>query len=77
MEYIKNPTSTLEWKSAFSDKIVTNKKGFAHVLVFDGTHVFPCIYNKLTNTFSCGKLYVRNVIKFAYMPKVIKMFVDE
>lgn len=76
MAYKKHPIDKLEWLSPYNTKIKTNAKGFAHLLVFDGHKVFPVVYNSRNDSFKCNHLFINNIVKYAYMPKIEKMFID-
>lgn len=69
---MKQPSSKIEWIDFIQGrtKVKVDKKGFAHLLVFDGRKVFPVIYNGHRGVFVCGSLYVQHITQFAYMPKV-------
>lgn len=69
MKYV---AEVLEWVKYDEQKtkIKTDDRGFAHLLVFTGEHVYPVIYNKWKNIFSCGSRYILHIKKYAYMPSV-------
>lgn len=67
---MKSVSDKLEWIDYVKGRtyIKGGVNGFVHVLAFTGERVFPCVYNKKSEIFSCGSLYIQHVKKFAYMP---------
>lgn len=57
-------------------RIKTDKRGFAHVLAFDGNRIWPCVYNNRFGTFVCKDLILARIKQFAYMPEILEEVKD-
>ena len=72
---MKVVSDKIEWHDYIKGQtyIKGGTNGFVHVLAYTGMSVFPCVYNKKTENFSCGSRYIQHVKKFAYMPTIAEI----